>query len=219
MSGEINVVSRTQHIIVDPASSAIAIINAGPPGPGGPGGEVGSGITLPPPLAAGTPFRTYVDELGDRWVANGDIYTGAWKRAQDVLHAAYSRTATYRIPITPEKLAYNAIIHDIYRMYDFTLGRFTALVPGLYRYCSTISGLAYANNYIRPDIRVNNVVAVQRANSPSHGGAFGVTVELTRHLNAGDYMETFMACGVTAGVAGSVSTGETALSIDYLGTG
>ena len=44
-----------------------------------------------------------------------------------------------------------------------------------------------------------------------HGGAFGVTVELTRHLNAGDYMETFMACGVTAGVAGSVSTGETAL--------
>lgn len=40
MSGEINVVSRTQHIIVDPASSAIAIINAGPPGPGGPTGEV-----------------------------------------------------------------------------------------------------------------------------------------------------------------------------------
>lgn len=219
MSGEINVVSRTQHIIVDPASSAIAIINAGPPGPGGPGGEVGSGITLPPPLAAGTPFRTYVDELGDRWVANGDIYTGAWKRAQDVLHAAYSRTATYRIPNVAAKIAYNAIIYDLYAIYDFTLGRFTAPVPGLYRYCSTIAGSAYANNWIRPDIRVNNVVAVQRANSPASGGVFGVTVELTRHLNAGDYMETFMATAVAAGVAGSVSAGETALSIDYLGTG
>ena len=219
MSGEINVVSRTQHIIVDPASSAIAIINAGPPGPGGPGGEVGSGITLPPPLAAGIPFASYVDQLGDRWVANGDIYTGAWKRAQDVLHAAYVRTATYRIPFTPEKLAYNAIVNDLYGMYNVGLARFTALVPGLYRYCSTISGGAYANNWIRPDIRLNNVVAVQRANSPSHGGAFGVTVELTRHLNAGDYMETFMATGVSAGVVGTISVGETALSIDYLGSG
>jgi hypothetical protein len=40
MSGEINVVHRTQHIIVDPASSSIAIINEGPQGPGGPTGEV-----------------------------------------------------------------------------------------------------------------------------------------------------------------------------------
>jgi hypothetical protein len=40
MSGEINVVNRTQHIIVDPASSAISVINAGPAGPGGPIGEV-----------------------------------------------------------------------------------------------------------------------------------------------------------------------------------
>jgi hypothetical protein len=33
MSGEINVISRTQQIIVDPASSSVAVINAGPPGP------------------------------------------------------------------------------------------------------------------------------------------------------------------------------------------
>jgi len=40
MSGEINVISRTQHIVVDPASSSVAVINAGPPGPGGPIGQV-----------------------------------------------------------------------------------------------------------------------------------------------------------------------------------
>ena len=33
---EINVINRTQKIIVDPASSSVAIINAGPVGPGGP---------------------------------------------------------------------------------------------------------------------------------------------------------------------------------------
>lgn len=40
MSGEINVISRTQQIIVDPASSSVSIISAGPAGPGGPMGEV-----------------------------------------------------------------------------------------------------------------------------------------------------------------------------------
>lgn len=40
MSGEINVISRTQQIIVDPASGSVAVINAGPQGPGGPIGEV-----------------------------------------------------------------------------------------------------------------------------------------------------------------------------------
>jgi hypothetical protein len=33
MSGEINVVSRTQIIVVEPVSKSVAIINAGPPGP------------------------------------------------------------------------------------------------------------------------------------------------------------------------------------------
>lgn len=40
MSGEINVVSRTQQIIVEPAFGSVAVINAGPPGPGGPTGQV-----------------------------------------------------------------------------------------------------------------------------------------------------------------------------------
>lgn len=43
MSGEINVVNRTQTIKVDPASGSIAVINAGPAGPGGPIGATGAG--------------------------------------------------------------------------------------------------------------------------------------------------------------------------------
>ena len=40
MSGEINVISRTQIIYVDPTSGSISIINAGPQGPAGPAGGV-----------------------------------------------------------------------------------------------------------------------------------------------------------------------------------
>lgn len=49
MSSDINVVSRTQKIIVDPVSSSVAIMNAGPPGP--PGGLQG------PPGAPGAPGK------------------------------------------------------------------------------------------------------------------------------------------------------------------
>lgn len=42
MSDEINVISRTQTIIVDPSSGSVSVINAGPAGPGGPPGEMGA---------------------------------------------------------------------------------------------------------------------------------------------------------------------------------
>lgn len=38
MSGEINVISRTQQIIVEPVSASVSVINAGPPGPSGAAG-------------------------------------------------------------------------------------------------------------------------------------------------------------------------------------
>lgn len=41
---DINVVSKTQKIIVDPASSSVSVINAGPIGPGGSDGADGIGM-------------------------------------------------------------------------------------------------------------------------------------------------------------------------------
>jgi hypothetical protein len=40
MSSEINVIQRTQNIIVEPSSGSVSVINAGPAGPGGPTGQV-----------------------------------------------------------------------------------------------------------------------------------------------------------------------------------
>jgi hypothetical protein len=45
MSGEINVVQRTQYIIVEPSSASVSVINAGPVGPAGPAAIPPGGTT------------------------------------------------------------------------------------------------------------------------------------------------------------------------------
>ena len=45
MSHEINVIQKTQIITVEPSSSAVAIINAGPQGPAGPASIPAGGTT------------------------------------------------------------------------------------------------------------------------------------------------------------------------------
>lgn len=51
MSDEVNVITRTQTIIVEPGSAAVSVISAGPPGPAGPIGP--SGGPAGPPGATG----------------------------------------------------------------------------------------------------------------------------------------------------------------------
>jgi hypothetical protein len=41
VSEEVNVISRTQRIIVEPVTKSVAVINAGPPGPSGAAGQTG----------------------------------------------------------------------------------------------------------------------------------------------------------------------------------
>lgn len=56
MSGEINVVSKSQLIVVEPPSSTISIIAAGPEGPSGPEGVPGPiGPQGPPGVGGGDP--------------------------------------------------------------------------------------------------------------------------------------------------------------------
>lgn len=51
----INVITQTQRIIVDPASSSIRIANVGPRGPAGPAGPSS-------PIDGGSPSSTFGDE-------------------------------------------------------------------------------------------------------------------------------------------------------------
>src|SRR5215831_4318013 len=54
--------------------------------------------TLPAALAAGAAFQSFTDALGDVWVAQGGVNSGAWKRARDVLKSRVYRVATYNLP-------------------------------------------------------------------------------------------------------------------------
>lgn len=68
MSGEINVISRTQQIIVDPSSAAVSIINAGPQGPAGPAGPAGADTSYTSPQSinaqTGTTYTLATTDLG-----------------------------------------------------------------------------------------------------------------------------------------------------------
>jgi hypothetical protein len=73
MSTEVNVIARTQLIVIDPVSNAVSIINSGPPGPPGPQGPAG-GATGPqgPPGPAG-PSTVSVVGYGERTVPGSNF--------------------------------------------------------------------------------------------------------------------------------------------------
>src|SRR5215469_12633795 len=57
----------------------------GPTGPQGPQGPLGS---LPAPVTSGG-LQTFVDNVGDVWIAKPGVDGGTWNRPADVLHAGY----------------------------------------------------------------------------------------------------------------------------------
>lgn len=79
---EINVISRTQIINVEPTSSAVSIINAGPAGPGGAiGSATGSVIlrgTTPPLPSDGAVGNYWIDGTADVVYGPKGITTPVW---------------------------------------------------------------------------------------------------------------------------------------------
>ncbi len=75
MSDELNVVQRSQRIVVEPSSRSVSIINAGPVGPTGPTGPPGE----PGEAENGIPAGGEPDELLAK--ASGDDYDVEWVAA------------------------------------------------------------------------------------------------------------------------------------------
>lgn len=75
MSDELNVLQRTQRIVVEPTSRSVSVINAGPIGPTGPQGEPGE----PGEAENGIPPGGEPDEILAK--VTGDDYDAAWVAA------------------------------------------------------------------------------------------------------------------------------------------
>jgi len=221
MSGYINVVSRTQHIIVDPGSSAIAVINAGPPRSGDSGGSGGSDgivIMLPPPLTSGSPFQSFTDNSGDVWVAKGDVNGGSWKRARDVLHGHWYRTIAWTIPTVKTIFGHNLKDIDDYDVYNGGTGFLTALVGGIYRVDNSIAGGSTASGIWVQALLYKETTILSYGLSHSASTVWVMaTASWVGRLNAGEKIATYEAASVAQ--VGQVAPGTTQMSFSYLGAG
>lgn len=143
MSADINVISRTQRIIVEAVSSSVAVINMGPPGFGDSGGSGGDGSEslVPPPVASGTPFQTFTDKYDDLCIAKGDVAGGIWKRAITALKF-YCASAAYNA-VAPV-VAGGAASYDVYGLWANN-NAFVVPVDGVYRIDWFVSSSLPAN--------------------------------------------------------------------------
>jgi hypothetical protein len=225
MSGYINVVSRTQHIIVDPGSSAIAVINAGPPRSGDSGGSGGSDgivITLPPPLTSGSPLQAFTDSTGEAWIAKGDVNGGKWKRARDAIHCRVCRSAVWSIPVNPPvPLPWDTINNDLFGLYVLASNSFVIPVSGVYRVTIKMAPSGGVSAYYW-----QMSIAVNGGARDTNYGQFGSSPNGMDDLmtgsivcNAGDLVTT-LTRGSTAACSIPIGTSDRNFAeLDYLGTG
>jgi hypothetical protein len=98
----------------------------------------------PPPVTAGTGVQSYIDQSGEVWVAMVGVNGGAWKRARDVLHAQWTRTAAaWNAGTAMAAFAYNQVVNDPYGMYT-AAGGFVAPIAGLWRLVAAAGATATA---------------------------------------------------------------------------
>jgi hypothetical protein len=94
---------------------------------------------LPGPVTSGTTIQTFIDALGDVWVALNGVNSGNWKRARDVLHCHYYRGTSFSITTgnTWQLVGYDTRVYDDYVLYVGAgggAGLITVPVPGMWRF-------------------------------------------------------------------------------------
>ena len=90
-------------------------------------------IPLPAAVTSGTTVQSYVDPMGDVWVAKNGVASGAWRRARDVVAArVYRVTAATSVASTWSRLGFDSttVGTDIFSLNSG--GTFTCPVAGRY---------------------------------------------------------------------------------------
>jgi hypothetical protein len=176
---------------------------------------------LPTPVTAGG-TQTFTDVYGEQWVAKPGVYSGAWRKARDVLHAVIYRSAALANMPTGAGtfIAYDTALRDVYGM--FSSNGFLIPAAGWYR----IQGTANTNC-----TATGQYCTAWIYGGPSAGTQLGIGNNVTVLAGGGMSLRAFVetACAVNdlvkmqaaqpQGNAGQVGQSNMRLEISYIGAG
>lgn len=172
-----------------------------------------------PPVTTGTTVQSFTDAAGDVWVAKNGVNGGAWKKARDVLHASYHRSAAFTIPTgTAAILIFDTVENDDYTLLNTGNGIVTFPVAGLWSVdCTIAASPVAATTWIQNILTASAGVSVTGL-GPSAGGTTWYTVPafIKRRQPAGATVTPQMQTTPTA-LAGQ-PTGATHIAVSYLGS-
>jgi hypothetical protein len=177
--------------------------------------------TPPPPVTTGG-LVSWTDPGGTVWVAKPGVNGGAYRRATDVLHARWYRTAAYNIPITSGiAFPFDTKDYDAYGLYNAANGTFTAPVAGMWRFSSSIQATANSGtDFHNAMLRKNNVrVRQHQGIAGGTSGTYGMYAVISTDdlAAAGDnyIIESYKLGAVAAALGGQ----QTGWCIGYIGSG
>jgi hypothetical protein len=175
---------------------------------------------LPAPITSGSGTQSFTDALGDVWVARNGVNSGAWKRARDVLHCRYYRSAAYNLPVADTLFPFDTSLGDPYSLYTIATSLVTFPIAGLFRVELQVGASATASGQWVQCLMRNagaTAVAVQTIYSSTATTAMGPICSDSSVRNAGDSVTVRGFSSVA--LVTVVGMAWTHLYVDYLGTG
>jgi|SRR5215831_2604223 len=181
-----------------------------------------NGVTLdlPPPVTTGG-FQSFLDNLGDLWVAAPGVNNGNWRRASDVLYSSWGRGAAWTTSNPAAKFNFDTVVYDPYTLYVNGTG-WTVPIAGVYNvqvqlaFTSTAAG-----QWMEVDLTLAGSTYALSVSSIAD------TTGRSTYTQVGGKIRTFAAGNViyptqltnTAGLAGVTGAIRVYGSLSYLGSG
>lgn len=169
----------------------------------------------PPPVTSGSGVQTVTDATGEVWVAKNGVNGGAWKKARDVLHARWQRSAAWTLSTTNAPITLDLNVRDPYGLW--TGAAMTAPVPGLWRAWMQVGATVTATGqWLQARIYQGGTILAATQNWGSGSASLAAPVETVVAMAAGDAVSPNGFA--SAGLAG-LTLYWTAMNFDFLGTG
>lgn len=184
--------------------------------------EYSNWVPLPAPVTSGSGVQSYTDPIGDVWVAANGVNSGAWRRAREVLHVKYWRSAAFTLTGGAwVSLNMDTLVFDDYSLYSTGTGLFTPPIPGMWQLFMSAGATPTASGqYVQPGIWGTNIASTicQTLVHSSLTTVLIVPAQATRRVTA--LPDTYY-CRVASSSALPIyaTSATTFFEAHYLGTG